>query len=249
MMRLVPLTQALLCSRGREIKVYLQFLKIALEKDAYISIRDKHRQLSLDKALTHMLKANVCLLLYSVMEACMVQLLDEMHDTIGQNCHGTDQLNGQLMLMVARHFQGSKAGVTKDGIRSPLHEYLFQAWLTDWQDSTQREKRQAGLSGSVDSLAIFNQLSRFGMFAVTQKKPPPRLTHYALQNTKGRRNQLAHGELSFSELGQGLAFEELCQDVLGVFRTLRRVASEVSAFLQNKRYLADVVRAPEVMEA
>jgi len=247
-MKLVPLTQALLRSRAREIKVYLQFLQIALEKDAYICTRDDRRQLSLEKALTHMLKANVCLLLYSAMEACMVQLLDEMHDTIGQNCQGTDQLNDQLILMVARHFQGNKAGVTKGAIRSPLHEYLFRTWLTDWQDSNQREKRQAGLSGSVDSLAIFNQLSRFGVFSVTQKKPPPRLTHYALQNTKGRRNQLAHGELSFSELGQGLAFGELCQDVLGVFRTLRRVASEVSIFLQNKRYLANGIWAPAAIE-
>ncbi|MGF6763369.1 hypothetical protein P3T24_003695 [Paraburkholderia sp. GAS33] len=238
MMRLIPLTQALLRSRARELKVYLRFLQIALEKDALISAADGRRQLPLDKALTHTLKANVSLLLYSVMEACMVQLLDEMHDTIGMNCQGIDQLNAQLMSMVARHVQANTTAMTQSKIRSPLHEYLFQVWLNDWQDSTQREKREAGLSGSVDGLAIFNQLRRFGVFTADQKKPPSRLTHSALQTTKGRRNQLAHGELSFSELGQGLAFEELRQDVLAVFRTLRRVASEVNAYLQDRRYLA-----------
>lgn len=238
MMQLVPLTQALLRSRARELKVYLRFLQMALEKDALISASDGRRQLQLDKALTHTLKANVSLLLYSVMEACMVQLLDEMHEAIGINCQGTDQLNAQLMSMVARHFQANTTAMAQGNIRSPLQEYLFRVWLSDWQDRSQREKREAGLSGSVDGLAIFNQLRRFGVFTADQKKPPPRLTHSALQNTKGRRNQLAHGELSFSELGQGLAFEELRQDVLAVFRTLRRVASEVNAFLQERRYLA-----------
>ncbi|AOL02469.1 MULTISPECIES: MAE_28990/MAE_18760 family HEPN-like nuclease [Burkholderiaceae] len=238
MMQLVPLTQALLRSRARELKVYLRFLQMALEKDAFISASDGRLQLPLDKALTHTLKANVSLLLYSVMEACMVQLLDEMHDTIGMNCQGMDQLNAQLMSMVARHFQANPTATTQGNIRSPLQEYLFQVWLNDWQDSSQREKREAGLSGSVDGLAIFNQLRRFGVFKAEEKKPPPRLTHSALQYTKGRRNQLAHGELSFSELGQGLAFEELRQEVLAVFRTLRRVASEVNAFLKDRRYLA-----------
>ena len=238
MMHLLPLTNTLLRSRVQELIVYLRFLRIALEKDAYVSARGDQLQLPLDKSLTHMMKANVCLLLYSAMEACMVQLLDEMHDTIGQHCQGADQLNSQLLLMVARHFKASKTSVTADNTKSPLHEYLFRAWLLDWQDRNQREKREAGLSGSVDGRAIFDQLRRFGVFSPDVKNPPAHLTHSALQSTKGRRNQLAHGERSFADLGQGLAFEELCQDAFAVFRTLRRIAWEVNAFLQQQRYLA-----------
>jgi len=247
MMRLLPLTKALLRSRVHELIVYLKFLRIAVEKDAFVSANGGQEQLPLDKELTHMLKANVCLLLYSAMEACMVQLLDEMHDTIGRNCQGTDQLNSQLVLMVARHFKSSRTELTVDNTSSPLHENLFKAWLCDWQDRDQREKREAGLSGSVDSLAIFKRLSRFGVFDVGMKKPPAHLAHNALQNIKGRRNQLAHGERSFKELGQDLAFEELCRDARAVFRTLRRVAQEVNVFLQHQRYLAASVLAP--MEA
>jgi len=238
MMHLLPLTEDLLRSRAREIIVYLQFLQIAVENDAHVSARATQLQRPLDKALTHMMKANVSLLLYSTMEACMVQLLDEMHNTIGQNCQGTDQLNAQLVLMVANHFKTSKAELTLDKTHPPLHECLFKAWLTDWQNRNQREKRQAGLSGSVDSLAIFQQLSRFGVFAANLQKPPAHLTHSALQSAKGRRNQLAHGEISFTELGQNLIFGDLCKETYAVFRTLRRVAQEVSLFLKQQRYLA-----------
>ena len=177
----------------------------------------------------------------------MVQLLDEMHDAIGQHCQGADQLNGQLVLMVARHFQASKVSLDEDNTTSPLHECLFKAWLVDWRDRNQREKRQAGLSGSVDSQAIFDRLRRFGVFSADMTKPPAHLAHSALRSTKGRRNQLAHGELGFSDLGQGLAFGELCSDALAVFRTLRRVAREVNDFLQKRRYLAAPVLA--AMEA
>jgi len=244
---LLPLTKALLRSRARELLVYLRFLQIALENDARVSARGERLNLPLDKALTHMMKANVCLLLYSAMEACMVQLLDEIHDAIGQNCQGVDQLNGQLVLMVARHFKASKTSVTPDNTNTPLHECLFKAWLLDWQDRNQREKRQAGLSGSVDSLAIFDQLRRFGVFSTDMRKPPAHLAHSALQSTKGRRNQLAHGERSFTDLGQSLAFEELCRDVRAVFQTLKSVAQEVQVFLQQQRYLAVPAFAP--MEA
>lgn len=234
----LPLTRALLRSRAHELMVYLRFLQIALEKDAHVSARGGRQTLSLDKSLTHMMKANVCLLLYSAMEACMVQLLDEIHDAIGHNCRGADQLNTQLVLMIARHFKASKVGPTSANTSSPLHEYLFRAWLEDWRARDQKEKREAGLSGSVDGLAIFNHLRRFGIFPEDAKKPPARFTHQALQTTKGRRNQLAHGELSFAELGQSLAYGELCQDAFAVFRTLKRVGEEVSAFLVQQRYLA-----------
>lgn len=242
MTHFLPLTKDLLRSRAHEVVMYLRFLRVALEKDAHISAQS--RQLQLEKALTHVMKANVCLLLYSAMEACVVQLLDEMHDAIGQNCQGADQLNNQLLLMVARNFKANKADVTAINTSSPLHESLFNAWLADWKDRNQREKRQAGLSGSVDSLAIFNRLSRFGVFPSDVKKPPTHLTHSALRTVKERRNKLAHGERSFVDLGQDLAYEELSRDALAVFLTLRRITQEVDIFLSQQGYLAAPVVVP-----
>lgn len=238
MTQLVATTMDLLRTRGREMHSYLTFLELAVENDAHVTTDNGQRQLALDKALTHVLKANVTLLLYSVMEASTVSLLDEMHDTIGKNCGGADLLNDQLFLVVARSFKGSKSDVTQNNMQRPLHEHLFKAWLRDWNDRSQREKRQIGLSGGVDSLEIFSQLQRFGVFPSNLIKPPTRLTNKALQSTRTRRNRLAHGEVSFEDLGQTLAFASLCAEVRAVFRTLRRVTLEVDTFLQQRRYLA-----------
>ncbi len=238
MTQLVATTMDLLRTRGREMLSYLTFLELAVENDAHVTAENGVRQLALDKALTHVLKANVSLLLYSAMEASTVSLLDDMHDAIGKNCGGADLLNDQLFLVVARSFKGRKTDVTQNNTRRPLHEHLFKTWLSDWNDRSQKEKRQIGLSGGVDSLEIFSQLQRFGVFPASLIKPPPHLTHKALQSTRARRNRLAHGEVSFEDLGQTLAFASLRSEVRAVFRTLRRITLEVDAFLQQKLYLA-----------
>ncbi|MDA8444998.1 hypothetical protein [Paracidovorax valerianellae] len=238
MTQLVATTMDLLRTRGREMLSYLAFLELAVENDAHITAYNGQRKLALDKPLTHVLKANVSLLLYSAMEASTVSLLDEMHDAIGKNCGGADLLNDQLFLLVARRFKGHKTDITKDNTRRPLHEHLFKTWITDWNDRSQREKRQIGFSGGVDGLEIFNQLQRFGVFPPEVSKPPTRLTHKALQHTRARRNRLAHGEISFEDLGQTLALASLRSEVRAVFRTLRRVILEVDAFLHQRLYLA-----------
>lgn len=238
MTQLVANTMDLLRTRGREMLSYLTFLELAVENDARVMADNGARQLALDKALTHVLKANVSLLLYSAMEASTVSLLDEMHDAIGKNCVGADLLNDQLFLVVARSFQRRKTNVIQSNTQRPLHEHLFKAWLSDWNDRSQKEKRQIGLSGGVDSLEIFNQLQRFGVFPASLAKPPAHLTHKALQIARTRRNRLAHGEISFEDLGQTLAFASLRSEVRAVFRTLRRITLEVDAFLQQKLYLA-----------
>lgn len=235
---LVDTTMDLLRTRGAEMLSYLSFLELAVENNSYISTNENDKKISLDKPLTHVLKANVSLLLYSAMEASTVSLLDDMHDAIGKNCKSADLLNDQLFLVVARSFKGRKTDVTSSNMCRPLHEHLFKTWLSDWSDRDQKEKRQMGLSGGVDSLEIFSQLQRFGVFPSTLAKPPPRLAHKALQHTRSRRNRLAHGEISFEELGQTLAFTSLKTEAQAVFRTLRRIALEVDTYLQQKLYLA-----------
>lgn len=247
MNRALPLTKDLLRTRARELIVYLRFLRIAVENDVVVTARGDELRLAIDKPLTHMMKANVSLLLYSAMEACIVQLLDEIHETIGKHCHGADQLNDQLVLMVAQHFKQSRVNPTVSNTRAPLHESLFKGWLEDWKQRDQPRKREAGLSGAVDGRAIFVRLRRFGVFPVDLEVPPDGFTDSALERAKDRRNELAHGERSFAEMGQELAYEELCGDALAVFRTLRNIALEVDAFLHQKRYLAPPW--PELTEA
>ena len=238
-MRLVPLTEALLSDRSTEVTVYLEFLKVAVERRAVLTAKDGQLVLPLSQELTHTLKANLLLLLYSAMEATLIQLLDEMHLAIGNNCFSADALNGELLRVVLRTFKKDKS-TTVLLSPAPLHQSLFTYWISDWQSKTSaKEKRGDGISGSVDSRVFYEQLRKFGVVAPTHDdKPPSHLTSRALQTVKARRNELAHGETSFTDLGRDLSVESLETDSLAVFDTLRNIATEVDKYLREQRYLA-----------
>jgi len=243
----VPLTDALLGDRKAEVMAYLAFLKVAVERRAMLRAKDGELEFPLTLELTHTFKANLILLLYSAMEATLVQLLDEMHETIGANCSSVDALNAQLLRVVLKAVKkDSKSTVLLSA--SPLHTSLFQYWMDDWTSRTSgKDKRVDGISGSVDSLVFYEQLKKFGVVAQTDNdRPPPHLTDAALQKIKTSRNELAHGEKSFIDLGRDLSVPTLETDSLAVFDTLRKIAAEVDDYLQGRRYLAQPAVAAAV---
>ena len=236
----VQLTDDLLGQRSREITAYLDFLKVAVERRAVLSAKDGELRLSLTLELTHTLKANLVLLLYSAMEATLVQLLDEMHDAIGANCSSADALNAQLLRVVLRTVKKDSRSTVLSSA-SPLHCSLFRYWMDDWKGRTSgKDKRVDGISGSVDSLVFYEQLKKFGVVAQTPNdRPPVHLTDAALQKVRTNRNDLAHGEKSFTDLGRDLAVPTLEADSSAVFDTLKKIAAEVDSYLRSRRYLAE----------
>lgn len=235
----VPNTQELLREREEEVTGYLEFVTVAAERQAVILANEGALVFPLSLELTHTLKANLLLLLYSVMEATLIQLLDEMHEAIGSNCDSADRLNSELLRLVLKTFQKDAKGQALN-TGSPLHHGLFQYWIKDWQGKTKaKEKRGDGISGSVDGLVFYQQLRKFGVVAKTQDdKAPTHLTHNALQRVKDKRNALAHGEKSFADLGRQLSVQELEADATAVFNTLKQIAIEVNNYLEDRRYLA-----------
>lgn len=235
----VPLTDALLSDRSVEVTAYLEFLKVAVERRATITAKDGTLVLELSQELTHTLKANLVLLLYNAMEATLIQLLDEMYETIKANCTSVDALNAQLLRVVLRTVRRESSEKVLSSA-APLHNSLFDFWIKDWEErSSGKDKRVDGISGSVDSKVFYEQLEKFGVVPPMENgRPPASLSDYALQKVKNKRNELAHGEKSFTDLGRDLAVEDLESDSTKVFENLRKIADEVDRYLLEQRYLA-----------
>jgi hypothetical protein len=238
-MRLVQLTDDLLRNREIETFAFLDFLKVAVERPAILKAKDGELEFQLSLELTHTLKANLILLLYNAMEATLIELLNEMHDAIDSNCSSTDTLNAQLLRVVLKTVR-KEAAQNVLSSPSPLHASLFQFWMDDWKNrNSGKEKRDGSISGSVDGRVFYEQLKNYGVVDKTpDDRPPPHLTNLALQKVKNRRNELAHGEKSFTDLGRELAVPTLEIDSHAVFETLKNIASEVNSYLHNQRYLA-----------
>lgn len=249
-MRQVSLTDALLSDRSAEVTTYLEFLKVAVERRATITAKGGALVLELSQELTHTLKANLVLLLYSAMEATLIQLLDEMHDAIKANCTSVDDLNAQLLRVVLKTVKRDSSEKALSSV-APLHNSLFEFWIKDWEArSSGKDKRVDGISGSVDSMVFYQQLARFGVVPQTENgRAPADLSDYTLQKVKNRRNELAHGEKSFTDLGRDLAVEDLISDSLKVFENLSKIADAVNRYLLDQRYLASRPAAAAISAA
>lgn len=238
-MSLVPLTYALLDERRAEVDAYQALLEVAVERHATLTAEGGKLRLALSPELTHTLKANLVLLLYSVMEATLIQLLDEMHNAIKTNCTSVDVLNAQLLRVVLKTVRKDSSDKALQS-SAPLHNSLFNFWIKDWEERTSaKDKRVDGISGSVDSRIFYQQLEKFGVVKPMENgKVPAEFSEHTLLKVKNKRNELAHGEKSFTDLGRELSVHDLSADSIKVFDNLRRIADEVNGYLLNQRYLA-----------
>ena len=152
-MRNVPASALLLRTRAREAVTYLQFLDVATDINATITVSSPINQKSatVSRELTNTLKANLYLLLYSAMEATLVQLIDEIHEAVKSHDISVDALHQELFLHVTREFKRSTTDVAHNTLAAPIGVAVMQFWSKQWQGkSNAKDKRTGQISGNVD---------------------------------------------------------------------------------------------------
>ena len=234
------LSRALLNARAVEVRAYLAFLEAALERGAELHSRALAAPFAFDIELTHTLKANTYLLLYNAVEATMTQLIADIHRTVKQSGAVLDDLHPQMYLHILKRFRVSKVEVNEQSAPVPSGGTIIDHWLRDYEIRA-KDNNNYQLSGNVDSKRI-REIGRNYGFASLEEGHDTHLSHASLLTTKTRRNKLAHGELSFRDCGQGLAYTEVVDDANGLLNCLRNVVVHVDDYLKRGLYLR--VNAP-----
>ena len=234
------LSRTLLSGRAAEVAAYLSFLQAALERGAELHARTLTAPFALDIELTHTLKANTYLLLYNVVEATMTQLIADIHRTVKQSGAALDDLHPQMYLHILKRFRVSKVEINDQSAPVPSGSTIIDHWLRDYEMRA-RDNKNYQLSGNVDSKRI-REIGRDYGFASLEEGQDTHLSHGSLLTTKNRRNKLAHGELSFRDCGQALAYADLDSDANGLLNCLASVVSHVDDYLTRRLYLR--VNAP-----
>lgn len=234
------LSRALLNARSAEVRAYLAFLQTALERGAELHARTLPAPFTLDIELTHTLKANTYLLLYNVVEATMTQLIADIHSTVKQSGAALDDLHPQMYLHILKRFRVSKVEINDQSAPVPSGGTIIDHWLRDYEIRAKNNNNYQ-LSGNVDSKRI-REIGRDYGFASLEEGHDMHLSHSSLLTTKNRRNKLAHGELSFRDCGQGLAYTDVAGDASGLLNCLDNVVGHVDDYLKRGLYLR--VNAP-----
>jgi hypothetical protein len=224
-------SRTLLQERTVEIFNYLRFLKLAVEKDACICNPHSAKPTPFKKALTHTLKANTYLLLYNVVEAAMAQAINDIHDAIKESSLSVDVLNPSLFKEALRQFTKKEKAASFDQ-HAPCGELIFRFWLDNYKKQIE-DNRNPLFSGNLDSKKIIEIGENYGFLTDGNRS---KVSHESLKLAKDKRNQLAHGKLSFKDCGRDLSVEELTQNAIALLRCLRRLIYLVELYMTERRY-------------
>lgn len=235
----ILLSRSLLVARTAEVKLYVQFLRKILDKDAQLYIPQSKSYEVFHKDLTHTLKANGYLLLYNAVEAVCAAAFEDIHGAVETELRtpgstfSVESLNINLVQQVLRRFKASTK-LDYDKIRPEAGQWLVEHWLQDHKREVANNHNPL-MSGNLDSKAMRELAEKYGFDRFGQLKMP---ANRGPQNTKVKRNSLAHGHESFTDCGRDLSLEDFAKDAIGVFAYLRRYVRAVENYINQRGYAA-----------
>jgi len=214
-------------TRAQEVDDYFIFLESLIKQTTKLAVADSAGQYqiqSLNPELAKTLKANGLLLLYNLVESTMRNAIVAIFDELKNQAISFEQLKPEIKIIVLKNLQN----------RSPkkIHLQINQI-STDIIIATFDRKKL--FSGNVDARLIKEIAEKYGFsyqtdFAKTKDGQN-------LVDIKDKRNDLAHGDKSFKEVGQGKTIEDLLKIKEEVIEYLRQILENIKTYLDNQEYL------------
>jgi MAE_28990/MAE_18760-like HEPN len=211
--------------RAKDVSDYLHFLRdleqgqILLSKDGGIS--------KIDSELDKSLKATGFLLLYNLIESTMRNAIQSIYDEISNKGVSFDQLRLEIKKIILKNV---KDNVQQCGVNNFVEqtEIIFRDII---QSGFNRDDL---FSGNVDAKEIKIIAKLYGFSVITDKDTRDGID---LLSIKKNRNDLAHGVMSFKEVGQNTSAENLVEISERVIKYLRQILENIDEYLVNQQYL------------
>lgn len=221
-------------SRVEEVNIYFDFLFTVIDRRAELSLEkpfgegdpDERELQRIPAAVINTLKANGFLLLYNMVEATVRQAFYSIRVAIEGEGHHFDDLHGDMKSYFTGLLRFDDVRGRVVGSAHPLGKAILEAGF------------DAGrlLGGNIHHKSLKEVADKLGFSVETDAA----LTGGGkrLSEVKNRRNQLAHGNLSFLECGRDTAIEEIIAIKGEVINYLTQILNNIEDYLVNKRYLA-----------
>ena len=209
-------------NRLREVDLYFNTLRIVDNGRCYIKSIDilgNIEEREIDVTLSTMLKAHGFLLLYNLIEATIQNSIMAILNTIHASSITYKQLSDKLRKMWIKQELNS---FNNDKVLSMIDKILNDEVL-------KFEARCFHVSGNIDAQKIREVLKQIGGNEIKDGRD--------LENIKNKRNCLAHGDFSFSEIGKDCTVAELISYKENVKDYLSKVLDEIEAYIASKKFL------------
>lgn len=214
-----------------EIDCYYKFIEqIASGKYAIRSVKQK-RDYCLDNRIIKILKANMFLLLYNLIESTVDNTVKCVCEEIGKENLKyeimVDGLKRQWATVHAiKHLQSPNFEKLKDGIKTILDKTINECIKFE-------EGYEIEYSDNIDNKVLFQIARDFGFklkFAKSLKGG------HNINEIKKKRNWLAHGNITFTDCGQNTSVEELKLFKEDTYKILDKFLKVVKVYITEQKY-------------
>lgn len=173
------------------------------------------------------LKGSVYLIIYNLIEAAMRESINYIHETIHSQMIDFDELNISLQKEIIKRVKTDSTNI--EAILSGKHKCL----ATDISMTTFNKKKL--FSGNIDRDEINNKSKIYGFSTDTNYQATKH--GEALKQIKIYRNDLAHGNVSFSEIGRDKTYQDLENICLETIAYLEKITENIEEYIKKKVYL------------
>ena len=214
--------------RLKEVETYLDTIKLLDKGTCTIECVDisgnKHIQ-QIDSELAKILKANGFLILYNLIEATVRNSIAAILSSIAVDGLSYRKLSSKLRnIWIGQEIKS----VTEHGTLKNKVAELSETILND--NLLAFEKECINISGNIDAQKIREIAKKFGYAESRDGR--------CLHTIKEKRNKLAHGEYTFSDIGKEYTSNELITFKDETVTFIEDVLNNVETYINNKGYLA-----------
>lgn len=219
-------TRAEYTKRLKEVTLYFDTIKLLDNGDCSIICKDINgivKEKIIDNELAKIMKANGFLLLYNLIEATIRNSISAILNSIS-----TDKLTFKLLsdnlkkLWINQEINNIKdISKFKEKV-SELSEKILNDSLLEFSQEC------INISGNIDAPKIRDIAKKFGYLEPKDGR--------GLQTIKDKRNQLAHGEFTFSDIGKNYTSNDLIEYKSEVVSFIEGVLNNVEVYINTKGY-------------
>jgi hypothetical protein len=206
------------------IDVKNTFTQRKKEIDEYFIFLNSYRPVNADDNLFKILKSNLLIMLYNLIESSISNAIEEIHNNIYSNSVSFNSLKGRIKSLIinnTKRVNPDKFVLKINDIATDIVKHTF--------------KKDELFSGNVDSKKIRKLSEQYGFNSDTDYD---KTKHgYHLVSIKDKRNDLAHGVFSFTEVGKEYTIQDLEEMKDKTLNYISEILDNIECFLLKKEYL------------
>ncbi|BBD55036.1 hypothetical protein PCC7805_01154 [Planktothrix agardhii] len=221
-------------TRVHEVNQYFVFLEGLIQENTKLAVLGDNGEQTIkaiDSNLAKTLKANAFLLLYNLIESTMRNAIEAIFTEISSQRISFDVVRIEIKKIVIHNFKKR----SPDHVHSRLRNISVDIITAGFQ------KREL-FSGNVDRDEIIKVARNYGFSFDTDYSKTKHGEH--LYDIMQNRNDLAHGNKSFAEIGQNTSIEDLLKVKQEVIEYLQQILQNIQQYLENQEYLDSSIQYP-----